>query len=480
MLDIIKSIYSVVKSQVKHNNTLSDIFFSSIGVRQGECLSPFLFSIYLNDLEAELETKGMEGLDIGTLKLFILLYADDIVLFGNSADELQKSIKILEEYCQMWKLTVNTSKTKVIIFRNGGRLPNGLKLTYKGTEIEIVSKFSYLGIVFTVGGSCKETQRTLAGQASKAIFALNKYLYKFTFIKPSHILELFDKLISPILNYGSEVWGFNKAPAIETVHLHFCKKLLGVKQSTQNDFIYGERGRLNFQVQRYISIVRYWLKIVTLDENKYVKCIYNMMIQDLESSPEKPNWALHVKHLLSIYGFRNVWEAQYIENSKSFLEIFKQKVKDCIVQEWHSRVEDSLKDSNRARTFIHITNFKAQPYLDKITVKKFQTSLSRLRLSSHRLHVETGRWKKPVKTPFNERKCAICNLLEDEFHFVLECSIYKELRKQYIAKYYWIRPNMMKFIELCTSDRKKTIRKLGIFVEKAFSLRKEVMSGINM
>ena len=164
MLDKLKSIYSVVKSQVKHYNTLSDIFFSSIGVRQGECLSPFLFSIYLNDLEAELETKGMEGLDIGTLKLFILLYADDIVLFGNSADELQKSIKILEEYCQKWKLTVNTSKTKVIIFRNGGRLPNGLTFTYKCTEIEIVSKFSYLGIVFTVGVLVKKRKGRWLGK----------------------------------------------------------------------------------------------------------------------------------------------------------------------------------------------------------------------------------------------------------------------------------------------------------------------------
>ena len=59
MLDVIKSIYSVVKSQVKHNNTLSDVFFSSIGVRQGECLSPFIFSIYLNDLEVELDIKGV-------------------------------------------------------------------------------------------------------------------------------------------------------------------------------------------------------------------------------------------------------------------------------------------------------------------------------------------------------------------------------------------------------------------------------------
>ena len=149
--DIIKSFYSTVKSQVKHNNTLSNAFFSSIGVRRGECLSPFLFSMYLNDLEAEIDIKGVEGIDIGMLKLFILLYADDIVLFGNSASELQNSIDILEEYCQKWKLTVNTTKTKVLIFRKGGRLPNGLRFTYNGTKIEILSRFSYLGIVFTSG-----------------------------------------------------------------------------------------------------------------------------------------------------------------------------------------------------------------------------------------------------------------------------------------------------------------------------------------
>ena len=97
MFDIIKSIYSTVKSHVKHNNTVSDVFFSSIGMRQGECLSPFLFSTYLNDLEAEIDLNGVEGIDIGMLKLFILLYTDVIVLFGNSASELHKSGVILEQ-----------------------------------------------------------------------------------------------------------------------------------------------------------------------------------------------------------------------------------------------------------------------------------------------------------------------------------------------------------------------------------------------
>lgn len=161
MLDIIQSIYSVVKSQVKHNNITSDVFFSNIGVRQGECLSPFLFSMYLNDLEEAIILNGAKGIDKGMLKLFLLLYADDIVLFANSAIELQNSINILETYCQRWRLTVNTTKTKVLIFRKGGRLPSNLKFTYNGVEIEIVRKFSYLGIVFTSGGSCTETQKNI-------------------------------------------------------------------------------------------------------------------------------------------------------------------------------------------------------------------------------------------------------------------------------------------------------------------------------
>ena len=96
---------------------------------------------------------------------------------------------------------------------------------------------------------------TLAGQAQKAIFKLNGYLYYFSDITPKHILNLFDKLVTPILNYGSEVWGFCNAHQIERVHLQFCKNLLGVKQSTQNNFVYGDLGRMNYQSYRYVNII---------------------------------------------------------------------------------------------------------------------------------------------------------------------------------------------------------------------------------
>ena len=257
MLEIIRSIYKNVKSRVKNKNTLSEAFSCNIGVRRGECLSPFLFAMYINDLEQELEENGVNGIDLGMIKLLLLLYADDIVLFGATPEELQKSLSVLEEYCRRWRLNVNIDKTKILVFRKGGRLPGNLQFKYNGNIIEIVNKFCYLGIVFTSGGSSFETQKTLSGQALKAIFTLNKYLYNLTTLSPAHILDLFDKLITPILNYAAEVWGFHTAKSIETIHMQFCKRMLGVKQSTQNDFIHGELGRIDYQAHRYINIVKF-------------------------------------------------------------------------------------------------------------------------------------------------------------------------------------------------------------------------------
>ena len=74
---------------------------------------------------------------------------------------------------------------------------------YGNINLEIVKKINYLGILFTPGGTFSEAQATLLGQALKAIFAMYRYSNNFVHLKPSHIVDLFDKLISPILNYGS-------------------------------------------------------------------------------------------------------------------------------------------------------------------------------------------------------------------------------------------------------------------------------------
>jgi len=66
--------YENVRSRVKYNNTLSDDFrWFFLWVRQGESLSPFLFSMYLNGIEEHFILNGFEGIDLDMLKLFFVI-----------------------------------------------------------------------------------------------------------------------------------------------------------------------------------------------------------------------------------------------------------------------------------------------------------------------------------------------------------------------------------------------------------------------
>ena len=140
-------------------------------------------------------------------------------------------------------------------------------------------------------------------------------------------------------------------------------------------------------------------------------------------------------------------------------------VKDIFTQDWHSRIENS----SRARFYVTFVNFKRQDYFDCLKVDKFRNCFSRYRVSSHRLEIETGRWIRPNKTPLENRKCKQCNILEDGFHLVLEC------KKGYINKYYWQRPNMIKLIELIRSENETSLKRMSMYLEKAFKLRHDCL-----
>ena len=85
---------------------------------------------------------------------------------------------------------------------------------------------------------------------------LNKNLFIFTIVSPKHKRELFDKIITPILNYASEICGFKQANCIESIHLQYlhCKKLLEITKTTRNDSVYGEFGRTDYKTKRYLLI----------------------------------------------------------------------------------------------------------------------------------------------------------------------------------------------------------------------------------
>ena len=179
IFNIIHSMYKSVKSIVQVGTERTQPFKCLLGVRQGECLSPFLFSMYINDIEDYVKTHGFQGVNTGHVRMFLLLYADDTVLISENRQDLQLGLDIVENYCNKWKIILNIEKTKIVIFRKGGKLSVNDRWFYNGSQIEITKHFTYLGMVFSSGGSFSKNQKKLAGQAQKAIFSLQKMLQKF-------------------------------------------------------------------------------------------------------------------------------------------------------------------------------------------------------------------------------------------------------------------------------------------------------------
>ena len=103
------------------------------------------------------------------LKLFILLFADDTVLLSNTKEDLQIMLNIFENYCNEWKIKVNT--TKALLFSNGG-VPKDQQFYFKGEPLEMVNEYKYLGIFLTRSGSylLVTTKKYIADQANNALF----------------------------------------------------------------------------------------------------------------------------------------------------------------------------------------------------------------------------------------------------------------------------------------------------------------------
>ena len=122
LVNVVKSMYGQIKSCVKYQGNISESFWYKSGLIQGEALSPFLFSLFVNDLEMELLNNTDRLYQLNMLHLCLFMYADDTVLFSESVSALQSMSDTLFLYTTKWKLTVNINKSKIMVFRKGGKV----------------------------------------------------------------------------------------------------------------------------------------------------------------------------------------------------------------------------------------------------------------------------------------------------------------------------------------------------------------------
>ena len=191
-----------VSYAVKSNFGCSDIFSSSVGVKQGCVLSPMLFNCFLYDLPP-IFSDNCDPVSLCDAKISCLMYADDLVLVSQSSVGLQNALNELTGYCKKWNLTVNLNKTRILLFYTNGHYLKKYNFCYDNCTLEVVNSYCYLGIVFTPAGNFKTAIERLADQAQKAAFKLSQLNIRDN-IKLA--FKLFQILVFPILSYCSEIW----------------------------------------------------------------------------------------------------------------------------------------------------------------------------------------------------------------------------------------------------------------------------------
>ena len=101
--------------------------------------------------------------------------------------------------------------------------------------------------------------------------------------------------------------------------------------------------------------------------------------------------------------------------------------------------------------------------------RALRTSLTKIRLSSHIFFIERGRWG-PNVVNIDERKCNICNVVENEYHCLIECPKFNNERRGLLTKELVSNPNFYNFVHFFTSNDLKTQRKLALL---SFKIQKE-------
>ena len=135
---------------IKLDEGLTKPFVTTVGLKQGCSISPFIFNLFVDKLPTVYD-ETCDGLKLGNRQLNCLIWADDCVVFALSQKGLQNAIDKTVAFFSSLGLSVNTKKTQCMIFNKRGLRPRyfpTLKFHRNGQTLTNADTYTNLGILY--------------------------------------------------------------------------------------------------------------------------------------------------------------------------------------------------------------------------------------------------------------------------------------------------------------------------------------------
>jgi hypothetical protein len=205
MLDVIADMYSPDTFRfILSRASLGAMSGSAdTGTREGSCLSPLLFILFMSDLPAFLDRCRSRGPKIGGKVLRVMQFADDTTLLAKGRKQFQKLLDQFALYCSLNELTINANKTEVINLRKGARRSIKDRWLLNNETITIKISARYLGVIFSTGKTGLHHAKHLRARNLAKMWSLVGRIRRAGFTDSRFLLRLFHTLITSSATYGA-------------------------------------------------------------------------------------------------------------------------------------------------------------------------------------------------------------------------------------------------------------------------------------
>ena len=364
-------------------------FETSSGVRQGGGTS---CSTFVCHIDPTINTVSETGPDSWLENLHILLYMDDTVIFATSREKMIEKLNKLKIEADEIGMKIHPTKSKYQCVNTEDRTPIVLQnITIRHTE-----SYVYLGA--TISNNPISVQvKTHISQKQAHIMKFYSFLSKNSDAPFIVKKKVWESALRSAIFYGSETWMTRDLKATESPYLSTIKQMLGVRQTTCNELALIELGIGNAKSYVKDAQCKFLDKIMKRDSMTPVQLAINLAIKEKTESGR------------ILTTLKN--------HPPTFTQINLQEMKQKVIEANTTKRKEylSINPQLKPNEIYHCQN----------VLETHRRAYTRMRLGSHKLKIETGRW---ARIPREQRLCQCREEIQTEEHVILKCSQTEHLR----------------------------------------------------
>ena len=319
MYTSLKSLYSNPVTRIiltsEKSSYSTDYFECPLGVKQGDILSPTLFSIFVHNLTVELQESGV-GINLDSSPAspnspnfhnpsptsFLvnhLIYADDLVCIAANEIDLQFLLDIVSSWCSKYRIEANLLKTEIMHVRKL-LIPKSKVIFKFGTRIiKYCQKYKYLGLTINQFLNYEQMSNSFLDPASRAMNAVICKMIKNKGFPFDIFQLLYNSCVTTVCDYAHEVIGFHQYSASDKIHTKAIRSYLGVGHSAPLCALRSEMAWLEPRSRTQIKMLRFYYRLKDMDNNRLTKKIllYDQNLSNCDTN--LPTWSGEIKDIIS-------------------------------------------------------------------------------------------------------------------------------------------------------------------------------------